>query len=71
MAFGERARKEAGVPLNDCIFFNPWSQWVKNSTKSKYTVLFLSAPFFVECISEQDLDEMNIEIIRNTLYKVS
>ncbi|XP_015774043.1 PREDICTED: V-type proton ATPase subunit d-like [Acropora digitifera] len=27
------------------------------------------APFFVECISEQDLDEMNIEIIRNTLYK--
>lgn len=28
-----------------------------------------SAPFFVDCISEQDLDEMNIEIIRNTLYK--
>lgn len=27
------------------------------------------APFFVECISEQDLDEMNIEIIRNALYK--
>ncbi|XP_047118116.1 V-type proton ATPase subunit d-like [Schistocerca piceifrons] len=25
--------------------------------------------FFVDCISEQDLDEMNIEIIRNTLYK--
>ena len=24
----------------------------------------------MECISEQDLDEMNIEIIRNTLYKV-
>lgn len=31
--------------------------------------LFVSAPFFVDCISEQDLDEMNIEIIRNTLYK--
>ena len=29
------------------------------------------APFFVNCISEQDLDEMNIEIIRNTLYKVT
>jgi hypothetical protein len=29
----------------------------------------VSAPFFVDCISEQDLDEMNIEIIRNTLYK--
>ena len=27
------------------------------------------APFFVDCISEQDLDEMNIEIIRNTLFK--
>lgn len=30
-----------------------------------------SAAFFQDCISEQDLDEMNIEIIRNTLYKVS
>lgn len=28
------------------------------------------APYFVDCISEQDLDEMNAEIIRNTLYKV-
>lgn len=27
------------------------------------------APFFSDCISEQDLDEMNIEIIRNSLYK--
>lgn len=27
------------------------------------------APYFLNCISEQDLDEMNIEIIRNTLYK--
>lgn len=32
---------------------------------------FLTAAFFQDCISEQDLDEMNIEIIRNTLYKVS
>ena len=31
-------------------------------------ILFL-APFFVDCIGEQDLNEMNIEIIRNTLYK--
>lgn len=30
----------------------------------------LTAPYFTECISEQDLNEMNIEIIRNTLYKV-
>ena len=28
------------------------------------------APYFHECLSEEDLDEMNIEIIRNTLYKV-
>ena len=28
-----------------------------------------TADFFGECVSEQDLDELNIEIIRNTLYK--
>ncbi|VDI59819.1 V-type proton ATPase subunit d-like [Mytilus galloprovincialis] len=27
------------------------------------------APYFIDCILEQDLDEMNTEIIRNTLYK--
>lgn len=27
------------------------------------------APYFIDCISEEDLDELNIEIIRNTLYK--
>jgi V-type H+-transporting ATPase subunit d len=27
------------------------------------------APYIQECLSEEDLDEMNIEIIRNTLYK--
>lgn len=27
------------------------------------------APYFIDCISEQDIDELNIEIIRNTLYK--
>ena len=31
--------------------------------------IFSAAPFFESCINEQDLDEMNIEIIRNTLYK--
>lgn len=34
-----------------------------------YNCRQFAAPFFVDCISEQDLDEMNIEIIRNTLYK--
>lgn len=33
-------------------------------------IFCVSAAFFQDCISEQDLDEMNIEIIRNTLYKV-
>lgn len=27
------------------------------------------ASYFIDCISEQDLDELNIEIIRNALYK--
>lgn len=27
------------------------------------------APYFKECVSEQDLDEIHIEIIRNTLFK--
>jgi len=27
------------------------------------------APYFRECVSAQDLDDLNIEIIRNTLYK--
>ena len=35
-----------------------------------FFIFTFTAPFFVDCISEQDLDEMNIEIIRNTLYKV-
>jgi len=27
------------------------------------------APYFQNCLSEEDLDEMNVEIIRNTLYR--
>ncbi|KAJ9124418.1 hypothetical protein QFC24_003205 [Naganishia onofrii] len=27
------------------------------------------APYFMDCLSAQDLDDLNIEIIRNTLYK--
>lgn len=29
----------------------------------------LIAPYFENCISADDLDELNIEIIRNALYK--
>jgi len=28
-----------------------------------------AAPYFRECVSAADLDDLNIEIIRNTLYK--
>jgi V-type H+-transporting ATPase subunit d len=31
--------------------------------------VFYIAPYFEKCLSAHDLDEMNIEIIRNTLYK--
>jgi V-type H+-transporting ATPase subunit d len=31
--------------------------------------LFCAAPYFVDCINEQDLDDVNVEIIRNTLFK--
>ncbi|MCV4633373.1 V-type ATPase subunit, partial [Escherichia coli] len=37
-----------------------------------YNAILVDTPlaaFFQDCISEQDLDEMNIERIRNTLYK--
>jgi V-type H+-transporting ATPase subunit d len=40
-----------------------------NDSNDKIMYISILAPFFVDCISEQDLDEMNIEIIRNTLYK--
>jgi V-type H+-transporting ATPase subunit d len=30
---------------------------------------FLPAPYFRDCLSASDLDDLNIEIIRNTLYK--
>ena len=29
----------------------------------------MSAPYFRDCLSAQDLDDLNIEIIRNSLYK--
>lgn len=30
---------------------------------------FFVARFFKDCISEEDFNELNIEVIRNTLYK--
>ena len=49
------------TPLGNCFVY------------FKTTVIFdgfVKAPYFIDCISEQDLDELNIEIIRNTLYRV-
>ena len=42
---------------------------LQSSILTRSNQCFISAPFFESCINEQDLDEMNIEIIRNTLYK--
>jgi V-type H+-transporting ATPase subunit d len=46
---------------------------IASTTAELYNAVIVDtplAPFFADCISEQDLDEMNIEIIRNKLYKV-
>nr|CAB3224624.1 V-type proton ATPase subunit d-like [Phallusia mammillata] len=45
---------------------------IASTTADLYNAILVDsplAPFFKECISEEDLNEMNIEIIRNTLYK--
>lgn len=45
---------------------------IASSTAELYNAVLVDTPlaaFFNDCISEQDLDEMNIEIIRNSLYK--
>jgi len=45
---------------------------IANNTADLYNAILVDsplAPFFQDCISEEDLNEMNIEIIRNTLYK--
>ena len=42
------------------------------SVTELYNTVLVDSPlssYFEKCLSAQDLDEMNIEIIRNTLYK--
>eukprot|EP00741_Cyanophora_paradoxa_P005820 tig00000113_g5641.t1 len=44
---------------------------VANSPRELYRMVLVDtplAPYFINCVSIEDLDEMNIEIIRNTLY---
>ena len=45
---------------------------VADTSASLYNAILIDtplAPYFMDCISEHDLDELNIEIMRNTLYK--
>lgn len=45
---------------------------VADTSASLYNAILIDtplAPYFIDCISEHDLDELNIEIMRNTLYK--
>ena len=45
---------------------------VADTSASLYNAILIDtplAPYFIDCISEHDLDELNVEIIRNTLYK--
>lgn len=45
---------------------------VASSMKELYRLVLVEtplAPYFGECLTSDDLDEMNIEIMRNTLYK--
>jgi len=45
---------------------------VATNVQELYSTVLVDSPlagYFMNCLSAQDLDEMNIEIIRNTLYK--
>lgn len=45
---------------------------VADNSASLYNAILIDtplAPYFIDCISEHDLDELNIEIMRNSLYK--
>jgi len=45
---------------------------IASTSAELYNAVLVDTPlaqYFLDCISEHDLDEMNIEIIRNTLYK--
>ena len=46
-------------------------QWLGILVGILYLFSFFLAPYFLDCISEHDLDELNVEIIRSTLYKVN
>ena len=45
------------------------SSCLPTERRGKKELTTMIAPYFANCLSANDLDEMNIEIIRNTLYK--
>ena len=61
---------EAGGEGRPCP--GPPAVAVASSMKELYRLVLVEtplAPYFSECLTSDDLDEMNIEIMRNTLYK--
>ncbi|ESO12841.1 hypothetical protein HELRODRAFT_155605 [Helobdella robusta] len=45
---------------------------IASSPKELYDAVLVDTPlasYFIDCISEQDLNEVNVEILRNTLYR--
>ena len=54
--------------VNDNVWYLPTA-----TPAELYNAVLVDTPlanFFSDCISEADLDELNVEIIRNKLYKV-
>jgi len=54
------------------VFDNMGTVAVASSMKELYRLVLVEtplAPYFSECLTSDDLDEMNIEVMRNTLYK--
>lgn len=52
---------------NAILVDTPLGKWL--NYKNILSCDHITAPYFKECVSEQDLDEIHIEIIRNTLFK--
>ena len=54
---------------NAILVDTPLGKWFSLRLHHFYFISCDVAPYFKECVSEQDLDEIHIEIIRNTLFK--
>ncbi|KAF9906003.1 H(+)-transporting V0 sector ATPase subunit d, partial [Lobosporangium transversale] len=69
----EYIRAHAVAPLSQFLdFMTMPALCVATNVAELYNSVLVEtplAPYFKDCLSAEDLDEMNIEIIRNTLYK--